>query len=147
MPGRVLGMLVVGAIVLISLWPIANVYCYEQKENWRAAVQYIIAEEQPADLIFMVDEDIWLPFEHYYHGSVRRMGVSRTVTDRDLLAARVGMVLPNYTRIWLVLSHTNNLALKDYLTTSRYTELVSERHFTGIEVDLFAVKSLAAGGS
>jgi hypothetical protein len=66
------------------------------------------------------------------------------MTDRDLLAARVGTVLPNYDRIWLVLSHTDNMALKDYLTTSRYTELVSERYFTGVEVDLFAIKSASA---
>jgi hypothetical protein len=144
MAGRILAPLVLGAIVLISLWPIANIYRYEQKENWRAVVQYVTAEEQPGDLIFMVDEDVWLPFEHYYRGSMRRTGVSRVMTDRDLLAARVGTVLPNYDRIWLVLSHTDNMALKDYLTTSRYTELVSERYFTGVEVDLFAIKSASA---
>ncbi len=146
MRGQVLGTLTLAAIVLISLWPIANMYRYEQKENWRAAVQYITSEEQPNDLIFMVDEDVWLPFEHYYRGSVRRMGASRVVTDRDLLAARVGMVLPSYSRIWLVLSHTDNLLLKDYLSMSRYTELVSEKHFTGVEVDLFAIKPAVAGG-
>ncbi len=141
MPGRVLGAMVVGAIVLASLCPVANIYRREQKENWRAAVRYVMAEEQAGDLICMVDEDIWLPFEHYYHGSARCMGVSRGVTDRDLLAARIGMVLPNYSRIWLVLSHTNNLALKDYLTMSPYTELVSETRFTGVEVDLFGIRS------
>jgi hypothetical protein len=139
-PGRILGVLVLGAIVLLSLWPITNIYRYEQKENWRAAVQYLTAGEQLGDLILLVDEDIWLPFEHYYRGSTRRMGVSRMVTDRDLLAARVGTILPNYNRIWLVLSHTDNLALKEHLTTSRYTELVSERHFTRVEVDLFVIK-------
>jgi mannosyltransferase len=144
MVGRILAPLLLGAIVLISLWPIADIYRYEQKENWRAVVQYLTAEERPGDLIFLVDEDIWLPFEHYYRGSMRRTGVSRVITDRDLLAARVGTVLPNYDRIWLVLSHTDNLALKDYLTTSRHTELVSERYFTGVEVDLFAVKSASA---
>ena len=144
-PGRVLAVLMLGAIVLISLWPVANIYRYEQKENWRAVVEHVTAEEQPGDLIFMVDEDIWLPFEHYYRGSMRRMGISRVVTERDLLAARVGTILPSYSRIWLVLSHTDNLALKDYLMTSRYTELVSERYFTGVEVDLFAIKFETAG--
>jgi len=145
-PGRLLAVLVLVAIVVISLWPIANIYRYEQKEDWRAVVRYLTAEEQPGDLIFMVDEDIWLPFEHYYHGSTRRMGVSRGVTDRDLLAARVGAILPNHNRIWLVLSHTDNFTLKDYLATSRYTELVSERYFTQVEVDLFAVKSATEDG-
>ena len=140
-PGRALRVLLLGAVVLASAWPIANMYRYEQKENWRAVVQYISAEEQTDDVILLVDEDIWLPFEHYYEGSVRRVGVSRVVTDRDLLFARVGMLLPHHARIWLVLSHTDNLALKDCLTASRYTQVLSERHFTGIEVDLFTVGS------
>jgi len=138
--GLALGSLMLAAVSLISFWPIVNMYRYEQKENWRAAVQYISAEERFSDIIFLVDEDIWLPFEHYYRGSVRRVGVSRVLTDPALLAARVGMILPSYERIWLVLSHTDNLALKDQLRTLRYARLVSEETFTGIEVDLFAIQ-------
>ncbi|MGQ9492177.1 MAG: glycosyltransferase family 39 protein [Anaerolineae bacterium] len=139
MPGRIWPALMAITIVWASLWPIANIYRYEQKESWRAVVQYIASQEGPGDFIFMVDEDVWLPFEHYYRGSLLYVGVSRTITDRDFLAARVGLVLPTHHRIWLVLSHTNNFALKDYLVTSRYTKLVSEKHFTSIEVDLFAI--------
>jgi hypothetical protein len=69
------------------------------------------------------------------------VGVSRVVTDRDLLTARVGMLLSDHARIWLVLSHTDNLTLKDCLMASRYTQVLSEKHFTGVEVDLFAVRS------
>ncbi len=138
MPSR-MRMSMVGLLLLLSLWPIANIYRYEQKENWRAAVQYIAAQEQAGDVILLVDEDIWLPFEHYYHGSTRRVGISRVIDDRELVAARVGMILPSHSRIWLVLSHTENWIVRDYLEASRYTELVSERGFTGIRVDLFAV--------
>ncbi len=139
MPSRALPTMVTLAIVLASLWPIANIYRYEQKENWRGAVQYIIAHEQPGDCVILVDEDIWLPFEHYYRGSLSYTGISRTITDRDFLAARVGAVLPTHSRIWLILSHTSNFALKDYLRSSRYTRLESENHFTGVEVDLFTI--------
>jgi len=139
MPGRIVPAVFLAAIVLLSLWPIANTYRYEQKEDWRTAVRYIQAEEESGDVIILVDEDIWLPFEHYYRGETRRVGVSRVVSDRDLLAARVGILLPSYERIWLVLSHTDNFALKDYLSTSRFTEPLSERQFTQVEVDLFAV--------
>jgi len=141
MPSRIVQTVVLTAIVLLSLWPIANTYRYEQKENWRAAVDYIHAQEEAGDVIILVDEDIWLPFEHYYCGETRRVGVSRVVSDRDLLAARVGILLPSYQRIWLVLSHTDNFALKDYLSTSRFTEPLSERQFTQVEVDLFAIRS------
>jgi 4-amino-4-deoxy-L-arabinose transferase-like glycosyltransferase len=139
MPGRTLPVLVIVAIVLASSWPIADIYHYEQKEAWRSAVQYIASQEKPGDYVFLVEEDIWLPFEHYYRGSLSYTGVSRAITDRDFLAARVGMVLPTHRRIWLILSHTSNFALKDYLMTSRYTQLESEKHFTGVEVDLFTI--------
>lgn len=139
MPGRILRPLMMLAIVLTSVWPTANLYRYQQKEDWRGAVSYISSLERPGDAIILVDEDIWLPFEHYYRGPTPRMGISRGVTDRDLLAARIGTLLATDTRIWLVLSHTDNFLSKEYLKTSRYTQLVSEKVFTQIEVDLFAI--------
>jgi hypothetical protein len=140
MPGRALPALVIVGIALASWWPIADMYRFEQKENWRGAVQYISAHEQSGDVVLMVDEDLWLPFEHYYHGSMSHLGVSRTITDRDSLAARAGLAASSHNRIWLVLSHTENQLLKDYLLTSGYTELVSESYFTSVEVDLFTVQ-------
>lgn len=139
MPGRALPVMATLAIVSASSWPIANIYLYEQKENWRNAVQYIAAHEQPGDCIFLVDEDIWLPFEYYYRGSLSYTGVNRTITDRDFLAARVGAVLSTHNRIWLILSHTSNFAVKDYLKALRYTRLELEKQFTGVEVDLFTI--------
>jgi mannosyltransferase len=141
MPGKLLRPLMMTAIVLASIWPIANLYRYQQKEDWRGAVNYISSLEGPGDVIVLVDEDIWLPFEHYYRGPTPHVGISRSVTDRDLLAARIGTLLATDTRIWLVLSHTDNLLSKEYLKTSRYTQLVSEKVFTQIEVDLFAIDS------
>lgn len=139
MPGRVLPVLITIAILLASVRPVAAIYRYEQKEAWRVVAQYVMSQEQPGDCIFLVDEDIWLPFEHYYRGSLSYTGISHTITDRSFLAARVGAILPTHNRIWLILSHTSNFALKDYLLTSRYTRLESERHFTGVEVDLFTI--------
>jgi mannosyltransferase len=138
MPGR-LRLAIVGLILVLSLWQIADVYRYEQKENWRAAVEYISGQEKTGDVILLVDEDIWLPFEHYYRGATRRVGISRSLEDRELLAARVGMILPSYSRVWLILSHSENWMVRDYLMGSRYTELLSEEEFTGVHVDLFTV--------
>lgn len=126
-------------IVLLSLWPLANIYRYEQKENWRDSVRYIEMQEQVGDLILLVDEDIWLPFEHYYRGSARRVGISRGIKDRELIAARIAMLLPGHDRVWLVLSHTDNWGVRDYLRASEYAEVVSEAEYTGIGVHLFAV--------
>ena len=147
MPGRALPALLTAGIVLASSWPVADMYRFQQKEDWRGAVQYIAAHEQPGDLLLMVDEDLWLPFEHYYQGAMSHLGVSRTITDRDFLAARAGLAASSHRRIWLVLSHTENQMLKEYLMTSGYTKLASERHFASVEVDLFTVQPTLAATS
>ena len=139
MPGRVLPALLTTVIVLVSLWPISDMYRFRQKEDWRGAVQYIASQERPGDVLFMVDEDLWLPFEHYYQGAMNHAGISRSITDRDFLAARVGLAASSYKRIWLVLSHTDNALLKDYLLTSGDTDLVAEKHLVDVEVYLFTV--------
>jgi 4-amino-4-deoxy-L-arabinose transferase-like glycosyltransferase len=140
LPGRFLGLSVTCALLLLTLWPLANTYRYQQKEDWRSTAQYIAAREQPGDVLLMVDEDTWLPFEHYYSGSLYHMGVSRTVTDRDFLWSRVGLATASYQRIWLVLSHTNNVLLKGILQQHPATRMVAEQHFLLVEVDLFAVR-------
>ncbi len=129
----------VGLMVLATLWAVTDIYRDEQKENWRAAVQYLSTREEAGDVILLVDEDIWLPFEHYYRGTARQVGISRAVQDRELLAARVGMLLPSYNRIWLILSHTDNWMVRDYLRSSLATELTSEESFTGVRVELYVV--------
>jgi mannosyltransferase len=144
MPGRILPALLAVSIALASWWPIVDMYRSQQKEDWRGAVRYISIHEQPGDVLLMVDEDLWLPFDYYYHGAMTRFGISRSITDRDFLAARVGLVASSHKRVWLILSHTENQMLKAYLMTSGYTELVAERYFTSVEVDLFAVRSYPA---
>jgi len=142
--GRVV---ITGMLVVLSLWPLASTYRDRQKEDWRSAAQHVMAQERPGDAMLMVAEDIWLPFDHYYRGSIYRQGIGGTITDRSLLAAHVGLAASSYRRIWLVLSHTENVALKDYLLTSGYANLVSEKYFHLVEVDLFEVAPSFAGGS
>ncbi len=128
-----------GLMVVVTFWAVTDIYRDEQKENWRAVVQYLSAREEAGDVILLVDEDIWLPFEHYYGGTTRRVGISRAVQDRELLVARVGMLLPSHDRIWLILSHTDNWMVRDYLRSSASTELESEESFTGVSVELYVI--------
>ncbi len=129
------------AVVLVTAWPVANTYRYQQKEDWRGAVQYIAESEQAGDIIFLLDEDIWLPFDHYYRGSLERNGISRQEKDPAVIAARLDDVVDKASRIWLVLSHTDNLMVKDDLLSRSGVQMVSARPLTGIEIDLFEVRS------
>jgi hypothetical protein len=131
-------------IVALSIWNVAYIYRYPQKEDWRAVVAYIESREQVGDLILLVDEDIWLPFEHYYQGEARREGISRGITDRELVAARMGALLHGYERMWLVLSHTDNWLVRDYLNTSGLVQHLDGRDWTGIRVDLYGAARSAA---
>jgi mannosyltransferase len=129
----------VGLILVLSVQPVANMYQYEQKENWRQAAEHIAANGQSGDLVILVDEDVWIPFEHYYRGRLRTVGISRAMADRSLIAARVAALLPGHKRVWLVLSHTDNLMVEDHLRACEQTEPVTESSFTAVRVVLFAV--------
>lgn len=135
------------ALLLLTLWPLANMYRMQQKEDWRSAALLISTQEQAGDVLLTVDEDIWLPFEHYYEGSLYYQGISRSITDRDLLRARVGEAALAYRRVWLLLSHTNNVLLKDVLQEFPGSSMILERHFLNVEVDLFDLGNANGGGS
>ena len=125
------------ALLVLTLWPLANTYRLQQKEDWRGAAALIASHEKPGDVLLTVDEDIWLPFEHYYHGSLYYQGISRDITDLDLLKARVGQAALAYRRVWLLLSHTNNVLLKQVLQQFPGSQMVIEQHLLNVEVGLF----------
>ncbi len=129
----------IGVVLLLTLWPIVNTYRYQQKENWRSAVAYISAQEEAGDAILLVDEDVWLPFEHYYRGPASRSGISRSVIDRQLVSARIGLLASVHQRIWLVVSHSDNWLVRDCLVASKYASLVVQEDFGGVYVALFDI--------
>jgi hypothetical protein len=135
------------AMLALTLWPLINMYRLQQKEDWRGAAAIIASQEEPGDVLLTVDEDIWLPFEQYYDGSLYYQGISRNITDRDLLRARVGQAATAYRRVWLLLSHTNNVLVKDVLQEFPGSQLVLERYFLNVEVDLFDMSSTEESGS
>lgn len=147
LPSRLTRVALAVALLLLTLWPLANTYRLQQKEDWRAAALLISSQEQPGDVLLTVDEDIWLPFEHYYEGSLYYQGISRSVTDPDLLQARVGQAASTYRRVWLLLSHTNNVLLKDVLLRFPGSRMVLERRFLNVEVDLFEMGNPNGSGS
>ena len=147
LPGRRLRIGLALVLLLLTLWPLANTYRLPQKEDWRSAAALIASQEQPGDILLTVDEDIWLPFEYYYRGSLYYQGISRSVSDKDLLRARVGQAASAYHRVWLLLSHTNNILLKDVLQQFPGSRMVLEQHYLNVEVDLFDLSPTEGSGS
>ena len=103
-------------VLLISTWGVVEAYERQEKEDWRGAGQIVAALEQPGDYIFLMDGDILTPFRRYYHGPAPLREVWRYRTEVDQLQALVDEALAEgRPRLWLVLSHTRNLGLKEVM--------------------------------
>ena len=105
------------------------------KEDWRGAANFLASRAEPGAVVFLVDEDINIPFEFYYRQPAELHPVWRGHTSDEDLSTRVDEVAANAQEFWLVVSHTDNDSLEQYL---RRFASVAERHeFRAISVIRF----------
>lgn len=107
-------------------------YTVPQKEDWRGAAVYLTQSAPAGSVIFLVDEDIRVPLVHYYRVDADLHPVWRGHTSDADLELRVAPVVARVSDYWLVVSHTDNDALEQYLR--RYGDVVEQREFRGIVV-------------
>ena len=135
-------------LLVVSGRSLYRMYVGEQKEDWRGAVGYITERLQANDLIFLVDEDISVPFDYYLSadtdgarvGAVDSVKVSpiwRGVTETAKLEALAQEATNKHHRVWLVLSHTPNRGLETALDQHPELERTAQRRFTGIDLVLY----------
>jgi hypothetical protein len=60
-----LGTLILGVLVLANGISLAQMYTIDQKEQWDAAVQYLIARSTPGELVLFIAADNQIPFDYY----------------------------------------------------------------------------------
>ncbi len=146
--------------VVLSLQGTAAYYQHDfedvQRENWRAASQYILANARPGDaLVFHIPMGR-MPYE-YYHSLQEMPSVSPIVlypshgghiVFLDFVEKpsyeEIGNALPQYRRVWLILSHTDSpsgpddtsLALARLIAASHHS--VDPHDFNGLEVVLYS---------
>lgn len=107
-------------------------YTVPQKEDWRGAAAYLTQNAPAGAPIFLVDEDIRIPLVHYYQVPADLHPVWRGhVSDADL-EPKVAPVVAQASDFWLVVSHTDNDALEQYLR--RFGEVVERRQFRDITI-------------
>lgn len=107
-------------------------YTVPQKEDWRGVAEYLTHSAPSGSTIFLVDEDIRVPLLHYYRTPANLYPVWRGhVSDADL-APKVSPVAAGVSDFWLVVSHTDNDALEQYLR--RLGDVVERREFRNITV-------------
>ena len=107
-------------------------YLVPQKEDWRGAAAYL-AEHVPAGgTIFLVDEDIRVPLVHYYQAPADLHPVWRGHRSDADLEPKVAPVMARVSEFWLVVSHTDNDALAQYL--GRFADVVERQEFRDIVI-------------
>jgi len=114
---------------------LAQVYFVPQKEDWRGAAAYLTENAPPGAAIFLVDEDIRVPVEHYYKQPAEFIQIWRgEVTDAEL-SRKIDPVRKRTDEAWLVVSHTDNDAVEQYML--HFADIVEKREFTGVSVFYF----------
>lgn len=71
------------------------------KDDWRGAVAYITAREQPEDVILLYSTHIQFPFGYYYAGQLPQKPISLNLENYPLEPLTAG-----YERAWLVYPYT-----------------------------------------
>ncbi|MDH7489230.1 MAG: hypothetical protein QHH80_06940, partial [Anaerolineae bacterium] len=115
----------VAAVLLI-------LYAVPQKEDWRGVAAYLTQNAPAGSTIFLVDEDIRVPLVHYYQVDADLHPVWRGHTSETDLEPKVAPVVARAPEFWLVVSHTNNDALEQYLR--HYGDVVERREFRDITI-------------
>jgi hypothetical protein len=129
-------------------------YTEQTKEDWRDAVQFVLAEAQPQDAVVFYAYFVREPFEYY----LRRFGDPlKRLTPYDIALAHqiektiFGLEAPNLTllnalakkhpRVWLVLSHDESKHVRRYIgremiqqTLEAQYDMEMERQFTGVRI-------------
>lgn len=151
---RPLMMLVLGSLVALNLFSIADYYRFFQKEDWHTAAGYVANFAEKDDLVLFNSNFVVIPFNYYfkpyetqYSLQIVRQGVpldlfesgvpEPEMTESDIPA--LDSLLHEHNRVWLVYSHnsyTDPLGLIPQ-TLAAQKKLIQQREFYGGDVQLY----------
>jgi mannosyltransferase len=146
-------------LVVLSLQGTASYYRQDfedvERENWRAASEYILANSQPGDAVMFHVPMGRMPYEYYrslHHGPASPPAVlypshGDGIGFLDFVEKpsyrRLEGEVAEHRRVWLVLSHAGSLAGTDE-TSSALAKMIAAGHggveahdFAGLEVLLY----------
>ena len=131
--------LLAGALILLIFacaYSLYGLYAHKQKENWRGVAQYIDQNVAERDVICVMDEDALPALRYYYRSVAPTVGVSGKLSD-PVQVAQTAADLAKHERVWLVVSHTTNPALPDYMQHSPEFASSGAWEYLGIRLALF----------
>lgn len=108
------------------------------REDWRGAARYVTRHQRPGSVIVFDKHYVRIPFDRYYRGGARRVGLPEGRDARERLLAR--LAAEHDGRVVLVVSHAWNTAGQATRMLSRILCERGARIFrrsNGIEVHFF----------
>ena len=127
------------ALVLLSFVSLLNLYQLPQKEDWRGAAAYVDSRARPNDVIFLVDGDIFIPFNRYYRHVTDEQRVWRGEDNPQELGKLLDDAIVGHRRLWIVRSHAPGHALDQVFQSDGRLVQLDRRTYFGVEVSLFQV--------
>jgi hypothetical protein len=108
---------------------------------WREAVAHFKTLARSRDLVLFNDRSGEIPFEYYYKGNdlvEKPFPDYNSTLEAENLAAQLKAATEGHARIWLVLSHPNNLTpLIPQQLARWYDAPVEHISYPGVEMYLF----------
>lgn len=129
-----------GVIIALQLLSLGR-YHFDSafgREDWRAAARYVTRHQRPRSVIVFDKHYVQIPFDRYYRGSARRVGLPEGADARRRLLKR--LVAEHDGRVVLVVSHAWNTGRQSARMLSRLLCTRATRIFrrsNGIEVHRF----------
>ncbi len=151
---RFLMIAMVGILVTINLFSVADYYRFYHKEDWNTAAGYVANFAEKDDLVLFNSNFVEIPFNYYfrtyeklYRIQVEKQGVPLDLFDSGILEPemtandipRLISLLRGHNRVWLVYSHdsyTDPMGLIPQTLASKM-ELTRQRDFYGGQVQLY----------
>ena len=147
--------LVLGSLVSINLFAIADYYRFFQKEDWRTPAGYVANFAEKDDLVLFNSNFVVIafdyyfkPFEQQYSLQIVRQGVPLDLFESGILEPemtesyipKLNSLLREHNRIWLVYSHDSYTDPRKLIpqTLAAQKKLIRQRDFYGGQVHLYA---------
>ena len=148
LPGTVPRVSLIVILFLVTGPALYRTYSEQQKEDWRGVATYVAEKFEAGDLILLMDEDIRVPFDHYWpaesgatdmteRDAAEIWPVWRGVTKIETLEGLAKEATRAHSRIWLVLSHTPHRSLEMALNRHPELERTDSTRFVGIDLALY----------
>ena len=143
LPWKQLQLVMLVAFIILAQRDIFQYWNRVKKDDWRHAIAFFNQTAQPRDLVLFTEPAAHLPFDYYSKPTGPGDLIEEPFPDYDhqLTATNVAELLrpaiENHQRVWIVLSHQNDLSPLVPLQLSQWYEAAAHKTEPGVELYLF----------